>query len=232
MNPLAHSVSVNVSGVLVDMDGVLIDSTARDERCWLRWARFHGMEKEFSIKATHGRRGIDTLHNLRPDLDSIVELNRLEDFDEEDRDRPAIYPGVREFLGQLEPKTWTIVSSASERLMRNRLRLAGIKAPPEVVSANRVTRGKPDPEPYQVGAAILGLVPSQCLVIEDAPSGIESGKAAGCKVLAVISSHSELDLATADWIVPSLENLHANLQADGSIFIQLVPIPEVGRVLI
>ncbi|MGB9290989.1 MAG: HAD-IA family hydrolase [Terracidiphilus sp.] len=221
MNPLAHSVSMNVSGVLVDMDGVLIDSTARDERCWLRWARFHGMEKEFSIKATHGRRGIDTLHNLRPDLDPIVELNRLEYFDEEDGDCPAIYPGVREFLGQLEPKTWTIVSSASERLMRNRLRLAGFQAPLEVVSANRVTRGKPDPEPYQVGAAILGLVPSQCLVIEDAPSGIESGKAAGCKVLAVITSHSALELAKADWIVPSLEHVHAIPQPDGSIVVQL-----------
>ncbi len=221
MNAQSNSLTIHVRGILFDMDGVLISSTASDEKSWLRWAHFHGMEKSFSLKAIHGIRNVDTLRAIRPDLDASVELERLDDFDEEEQDGIAVLPGVRRFIAALPPESWTIVSSASERIMRGRLECAGIHAAHRIVTANDVIHGKPHPEPYETGARILGLAPSECLVIEDAPSGIKSGKAAGCKVLAVLSSHPAADLDEADSIVPSLDFVTAGPAPDGAILIHL-----------
>ena len=77
--------------------------------------------------------------------------------------------------------------------------------PSHIVSADMVTQGKPHPEPYRKGAALLGLSPAECLVIEDSASGAKAGHAAGCKVLATLYSHSLEACGDADWIVHSLE---------------------------
>ena len=218
---LLASVTVSVRGVLFDMDGVLISSTDADERCWLRWARFHGMEGTFSIQSTHGRRSIDTLRVLRPDLDPMVERKRLEDFDAEDPGEVIVLPGVKPLIASLPANAWTIVTSAPESLMKNRLISTGIPMPQSFVSADDVTHGKPHPEPYEMGARVLGFKPAECLVIEDAPAGIKAGKAAGCRVLAVLSSHSAAELTDADWIVPSLEHVTAVPSDNGTITIRL-----------
>lgn len=213
--------AVQVRGVLFDMDGVLISSTSSDERCWRRWARLRGVESTFSIQAAHGRRVVDTVLAARPDLDPIVEVRILEDFDSEDHEGLRVFPGVTSLLASLPQDRWTIVTSASERLMRNRLGAAGIPLPTRVVVSDRVTHGKPHPEPYEAGARLLGLSPADCLVIEDAPAGVKAGKAAGCRVLAVLSSHTAEELAGADWIVPSIEHVIACPAPDGSIHIHL-----------
>ena len=72
-----------------------------------------------------------------------------------------------------------------------------------MVTVDDIHRGKPDPEPYQKGAAKLNLPPSECVVIEDAPSGVRAGKAAGAWVLAVRTTTGDEELlgAGADWIV-------------------------------
>ena len=85
-------------------------------------------------------------------------------------------------LQSLPQKFWTIVTSATERLARSRLAFAGIPVPEHIVTADRVTNGKPHPEPYLKGAKILGLSPADCIVIEDSPSGAKAGHVAGCKV--------------------------------------------------
>ena len=203
--PSAQSeVTVSVRAILFDMDGVLVSSIGADERSWLRWARLHGIEDTFSIHSTHGRRTVDTIHAVRPDLDLATELRRMEDFDAEDTTGTLLYPGVRELVAGLAPTQWSIVTSASERILRHRLGLFDVTLPPHIVTAESVTRGKPDPEPYRHGAAQLGLAPTDCLVLEDAPSGIRAAKAAGCSVLAVASSHALGELHEADWIIPSL----------------------------
>ena len=98
---------------------------------------------------------------------------------------------------------------------------AGISMPQSFISADDVTNGKPHPEPYEMGARVLGFKPSECLVIEDAPAGIKAGKAAGCRVLAVLSSHSAAELTDADWIVPSLKHVTAVPSENGTITIRL-----------
>src|ERR1700678_4337706 len=128
------------------MDGVLINSIGSDERCWLRWAQLHGMEGGFPLHSTHGRRTVDTIRALRPDLDPYVELRRLEDFDAEDPSGSSALPGATALLAALPARSWAIVTSASVRLAKNRLQFAGVGLPQNLVTADDVSRGKPDPE--------------------------------------------------------------------------------------
>jgi sugar-phosphatase len=212
-----ESLSIVVQAVLFDMDGVLINSIAADERSWWRWAEAHGMQDTFSIRSTHGRRSVDTIRALRPDLDLETELERIETFDAEDSSGLTVYPGVHDVLARLSPTRWSIVTSASERILRHRLGVLGVPLPLHRVTADKVKQGKPDPEPYQLGAAQLGFSPADCLVIEDAPSGIRAGKAAGCRVLAVASSHQPNELQEANWIIGSLTDLDLETAEDGKV---------------
>jgi mannitol-1-/sugar-/sorbitol-6-phosphatase len=213
--------TITVRGILFDMDGVLISSTGADERCWLQWAKHHHMEGAFSLQSTHGRRGIDTLRALRPDLDTAVEIRRLEDYDAEDHSGLIILPGVEKLLASLPADRWTIVTSATTRLLEGRLNYAGLPIPAVLVPAEKVANGKPHPEPYLTGAKLLGFAPAECLVIEDSPAGVSSGKAAGCWVLAVLSSHTQAELTGADWFVASLEQVTATPQSDETLSIRL-----------
>lgn len=215
------AIDITARGILFDMDGVLISSTGSDERCWRRWAKHHQMEGTFSIESTHGRRAVDTLRVLRPDLDPVIELARLEDYDAEDYSGLIILPGVETLLASLPADRWTIVTSATVRLLEGRLRHAGLPIPKVLVPADRVANGKPHPEPYLTGAELLGLTPAECLVIEDSPAGVASGKAAGSRVLAVLSSHTREQLPGADWYVESLEQVSAAAQPDGTLTIHL-----------
>jgi mannitol-1-/sugar-/sorbitol-6-phosphatase len=215
------SLTITVRGILFDMDGVLISSTGADERCWLRWAKHHGMEGTFALQSTHGRRALDTLHALRPDLDPVIEQRRLEDYDAEDHRGLIILPGVETLLASLPADRWTIVTSATVRLLEGRLGYAKLPMPAVLVSADIVANGKPHPEPYLTGAKLLGLAAADCLVIEDSPAGVASGKAAGCRVLAVLSSHPQSELTAADWFVASLEQVSVASQPDGTLGIRL-----------
>ena len=214
-NNLRVTTSLQVNAILFDMDGVLISSTGADERSWQRWASLRSMEDSFSIQATHGRRTIDTVRALRPDLDPLEELRILEEYDAEDRNGLLVLPGVHKLLAAMPAGRWAVVTSASERLMLSRLSFARVTIPPIYVAAEHVTRGKPNPEPYMLGAKLLGFATNQCLVIEDAPAGIAAGKSAGCRVLAVASSHQEDELSDADWIIPSLESVAVRLEPSG-----------------
>jgi sugar-phosphatase len=216
-------VQIHLGGLLLDMDGVLISSTAADERGWMQWATLHGMAEDFSLRATHGRRSIDTIRALRPDLDAQHELERLEAFDAEDRSGILVLPGVTRLLAALPAGRWCVVTSASERLMRNRLSVAGLGIPGLYVSGDQVSQGKPNPEPYTQGAAKLGLQPRDCLVIEDAPAGISAGKAAGCRVLAVLTSHTAQELTGADWIIATLEDLTLSVDKNNSLLATFPP---------
>lgn len=205
---------VSVLGVLFDMDGVLISSIGSVERSWTHWAEAHGIDPKTAIAMAHGRRAIETIRLLRPDLNDAEELRALEDMEVADTGGVAALEGVHRILAALPPGRWTVVTSATERLARSRLLHGGIPVPDQFVTADRVTRGKPDPEPYLAGARHLGLKPEDCLVIEDAASGARAGHAAGCKVLATLFSHPLESLTAADWVVHSLKDVHVTVSGD------------------
>ncbi|MGA9720432.1 MAG: HAD-IA family hydrolase, partial [Acidobacteriaceae bacterium] len=139
------------------------------------------------------------------------------DYDAEDYSGLIILPGVEKLLASLPADRWTIVTSATVRLLEGRLRHAGLPIPKALVPAEHVANGKPHPEPYLTGAKLLNLAPADCLVIEDSPAGVASGKAAGCSVLAVLSSHTQAQLPGADWYIQSLEQVASERQNDGNL---------------
>ena len=213
----SFQVEIAVAGLLFNMDGVLVQSTDGDERCWTRWAAHHGFTATFELHRTHGRRAADTIREYCPELDArglADHLVQLDSFAAEELDGVVAYPGVVALLASIPSYRWTVVTSASESMMRSRLAAAGITAPRQAVGGDTVRFGKPNAEGYLRGAAILTRQPQECLVIEDAPAGIRAGKAAGCSVLAVASSHRPEELQEADWIVASIDRIHVEIHPE------------------
>ncbi len=181
---------IRVKGILFDMDGVLVSSIGSVERSWAKWSALHGLDPVETVKQAHGRRSIDSVRAIRPDLDADAENKKIEDWEVEDTEGVEAVAGVCEFVKRLPRGTWTIVTSATRRLAEVRLAAAGITPPEKWVTSDVVQKGKPDPEPYRKARSLLGLAPEDCLVIEDAESGATAGRAAGCKVLGTTYSHS------------------------------------------
>jgi len=221
--PAAGTVTLHPRGILFDMDGVLVSSLGSVERSWEKWAEARSVDPALALKTAHGRRAIETIRLLRPDLNDLKELEWIEEMEIEDKVGLETLAGVERILETLPEKYWTVVTSATERLARIRMEHGGIRVPVRIVSAEMVTHGKPHPEPYRKGAELLGLTPAECLVIEDSASGAQAGRAAGCKVLATLYSHSLSSLADADWIVPSLEDVHIQ-EAGDSLEVRFTPI--------
>jgi mannitol-1-/sugar-/sorbitol-6-phosphatase len=212
---LSELICVETKGILFDMDGVLVSSIGSVVRCWRRWAKMYDIPNADTYDVPHGMRAIEIVKSLRPDIDPEEGLKAIEDMEIEDTADLIVLPGVKALLESLPVERWAIVTSATKRLMLGRLKVAGLPVPERIISGDMVERGKPDPEPYRRGAELLGFRADECIVVEDAPSGVGAGKAAGCRVLGVLGTHSNEELKEADWIVGSLEGLKVTVTADG-----------------
>jgi mannitol-1-/sugar-/sorbitol-6-phosphatase len=212
---LSELVCVSAKGILFDMDGVLVSSIGAAERNWRLWAKRYGVPDAEEYVVPHGRRAIDIVKMLRPDIDPEEGLRVIEDMEVADVADLRVLPGVKALLASLPQERWAIVTSAQRRLLLARLTAVGLPVPKRVITGEMVERGKPDPEPYRRGAELIGFRPEECVVVEDAPSGVGAGKAAGCRVLAVLGTHSAEDLRGADWIVESLEGLAVRMDGAG-----------------
>ena len=140
---------LRVRGILFDMDGVLVSSLGSVERSWKTWAESRGIDPALAIRTAHGRRAIETVRLLRPDLNDEQELEWLEEMEIADNDGLEILHGVKPILESLPEKYWTVVTSATDRLARARMAYGGIPVPARMITADMVTQGKPDPEPYR-----------------------------------------------------------------------------------
>ena len=205
-------VILSCQGILFDMDGILISSLGSVERSWTRWSVMRGIDPARAISVIHGRRAIESLTALRPDLDGEKELEVLEQFEIDDTEDIAVLPGVKELIASLPAERWTVVTSATDRLSRVRLAAAGIPTPRHFVNGNSVSEGKPHPAPYLAGAAMLGLSAEDCVVFEDSGSGVKAGRAAGSTVIATMFAHESQDLSAADYIVEDLSALRATAE--------------------
>jgi len=198
--------------VLFDLDGVLVDSTPCVMRVWRGWALEHGREPEAVIHTAHGRRAIETLRLVAPEMDAEAELREVERRELEDMDGLVVFPGARELLASLPPERWTVVTSGTRALATKRMTVAGLPVPPRMVTADDVTLGKPDPAPFLKAAALLGLPPEDCVVIEDAPSGIRAALAAGMKCIAVPTTYTHAEIAEADVVLDAIAQLTASVE--------------------
>jgi sugar-phosphatase len=202
-----------VSAVLFDLDGVLVESRAATERVWLDWARDNGIEEGALRSAMHGVRSGDVVRALRPDLDAAAEAEGIERRQAEDLAGLRAIPGAGEALRALKGDRVAVVTSGTRPLALARLAAVGITPPAVVVFADDVERGKPDPEGYLTAARRLGADPAEALVVEDAPPGIDAARAAGMATVAVPSTHTREELAAADMVLESLEELPGVLAA-------------------
>jgi sugar-phosphatase len=213
---------VEAKGLLFDMDGVLVSSIGSVNRCWKRWAQHYGVENADTYQIPHGTRAVDIIRTLKPDLDVAVGLKLIEDMEIEDVADLEVLAGAKELLESLPVPQWAIVTSATKRLAIARLGVAGLPVPERFITGDMVEKGKPDPEPYRRGAELLGVAASECVVVEDAPSGVGAGVAAGCRVLGVLGTHTaeELRGAGVSWVVASLKDVRVSA-VDGTLRVEL-----------
>ncbi len=183
--------------VLFDMDGTLIDSVPAVNRSWRRMASEHGLPDPDDFQIPHGTPARTLIATLLPADRVEAAFERIHELELEDTDGVTILPGTRDALATLPQARKAIVTSCTRPLAAVRIAASGLAAPSVVVTADDVARGKPDPDPFLLGAERLGVDPARCLVVEDAPAGIAAARAAGCATLAVTGTHSADELAAA-----------------------------------
>ncbi|MBJ6647100.1 phosphatase [Streptomyces sp. BSE7F] len=215
--------TIHARALLFDNDGTLVSSLDSVNRCWTRWAVEYGLTAEdFARIELHGRPAAEIAADLLPAHVVPQAVARIEDLEVEDvaDGGVGLLPGTMEFLAGLPAERWAVVTSATRRLAEARLGAVGI-LPKTLVAADDITRGKPDPEPYLLAARTLGVDPADCVVFEDAPAGLQAGRAAGMTTVALATTHRAEEL-TADLVVKDLSALSA-LVTDAGIEIAVRP---------
>ncbi|WP_347291215.1 sugar phosphatase [Kluyvera georgiana] len=207
-------------GFLFDLDGTLVDSLPVVERSWQFWAESYGVDPQAVLDFIHGKQAITTLRHFMPDKSEAeiqAEFLRLEQIEANDLDGIRALPGAVALLQHLDAQSvpWAIVTSGSIPVAHARHRAAGLPTPAVFVTAEQVKRGKPQPDAYLLGAELLGLPPQDCLVVEDAQAGVQSGLAAGCHVAAVNVPPETPELLEVDFVLSTLALLRVEKQVDG-----------------
>ncbi|MGV9917906.1 HAD family hydrolase [Streptomyces cellulosae] len=225
--------TIHARALLFDNDGTLVSSLDSVNRCWTRWAVEYGLTAEdFARIELHGRPAAEIAADLLPAHVVPQAVARIEDLEVEDvaDGGVSLLPGTKDFLSGLPAERWAVVTSATRRLAEARLGAAGILPktlgaagilPKTLVAADDITRGKPDPEPYLLAARLLGVDPADCVVFEDAPAGLQAGRAAGMTTVALATTHRAEEL-TADLVVKDLSALSA-LVTDAGVEIAVRP---------
>ncbi|MGW7520530.1 HAD family hydrolase [Streptomyces sp. NPDC054796] len=173
--------------VLFDVDGTLVDAVDNQRRVWAAWAGRYGLDPAEVYGAALRTRPVETFALVAPDRDPgecLAALHALEDEDVRSGTYAA-FEGAAELLGSLPETSWALVTSNYEHRVRGRFARTGLPDPRVIVDAAAVAEGKPSPVPYLTAAERLGARPGNCLVVEDAPSGVEAGLRAGMTVWAV-----------------------------------------------
>ena len=188
------------------------------------------MDPNVILATSHGRRSIDVLKIYEPKLAnwectcphraSVKRSDRRIDIAEKEGQIPREFgadaveiPGSRAFLEELEKQSipWAIVTSGTRPLVTGWLDVMKLAHPENLVTAEDVENGKPDPACYQMGRKKLQLLKEEpsIIVFEDAPAGVKSGKAAGFQVVALHTTHTldQLKEAGADFIVRDMRSV-------------------------
>ncbi len=201
--------------VLFDLDGTLVDSTTAVERSWLRWAREEQVDPQL-LAGFHGVPSAGIVTALLPDHRRQDALSRIDALELADIDGVVALPGAVRALAALPTGRSAIATSCTRPLAAARIAAARLRVPDVVVTVDDVAVGKPAPDPYLLAACRLGVDPARCLVVEDAPSGLRSARAAGCATLAVTTTTPAADLE-ADLVVATLDTVHLVATADGVV---------------
>ncbi|WVR06089.1 hypothetical protein IAU60_003117 [Kwoniella sp. DSM 27419] len=226
------STTTDARAFLFDMDGTLLDSTPAVNATWEYFAREYNLDLKEVLRTSHGVRTIDNMKNWCGITDPLELRDAVELFESmivkeakelqaQGKDGLVALPNVIDILNKLNTSSvplWAIVTSATNIYASAALPTAGIPQTPKLITADDVDKGKPHPEPYLAGAKALDVDVTDCIVVEDAPSGVRSGVASGARVLATCTSHSRESLQGlgAAWIVTDLSKVTVEVQ-DGRV---------------
>lgn len=207
-------------GFLFDLDGTLVNSLPVVERSWCEWADRFGIAHDEVLNFIHGKQAITSLRHFMPgksEAEIMAEFTRLEEIEANDTDGVVALPGAVELLNHLNESQipWAIVTSGSIPVAHARHRAGGLPMPEVFVTAEQVARGKPEPDPYLLGAKLLGLAPEECVVVEDASAGVLSGLAAKCHVIAVNVPADSPRLDEVDFVLTRLDEVSVIKRDDG-----------------
>ena len=190
-----------MTAILSDLDGVLVDSHASIMRAWRWWGDVHGVASEAIESVQQGRPSGEVIAVLAPQLDAAAESRAIDLRQADDVEGVVALPGAHELFTGPDPVA--IVTSCTVPLATARLRAVGLAVPQVLVTPERLSRGKPDPEGYLLAARELGAAPADCVVLEDAPAGVEAGRAAGMHVVGITTTHDPAEL-DAHELAPSI----------------------------
>ncbi len=199
------------SAVIFDLDGVLVDSNETSERHWKIWAAQHGVDYAAIEAIHHGRPTVEIMKVVAPHLDAVEQARLKEDTEADDTTGLSAFPGAARLMNALPKGHWAIATSGKRRTATIRLTHCGLPIPDIFITANDISRGKPDPEPYLKAIEWLGFSPADCVVIEDAPAGIESARAAGARVIGVATTNAPENLSRAELVLSRLDQLQLSI---------------------
>lgn len=192
---------VDIQAILFDLDGTLVDSTSCVEAVWEEWAAKHDVDKDRLLTEVHGCRALEIIPMFKPELNVLDENDKLLKQEIEHASEVTLIPGADSLLHSLKNLPWGIVTMSSRELARAKLEATGLPMPDVLITADDITHGKPNPESYLLGAEKLKVEPSQCLVFEDAISGIKSANSAGMQVIQIVfSGHSDIQTDILSYI--------------------------------
>ncbi|KAL8712266.1 MAG: hypothetical protein Q9220_003417 [cf. Caloplaca sp. 1 TL-2023] len=204
-------------GILFDLDGTIVDSTDAITKHWHKIGKELGVDPSIILKTSHGRRSIETLALYDANKANWDYVSHIEGLIPKEYGADAVeIPGARSLLAALEQvhASWAIVTSGTYALASGWLDVMGLSHPKHLVVAEDVLTGKPAPDCYRLGMDRLGLTANdkagkEVLVIEDSPAGVLAGKAAGCSVIGLATTHSteQIRSSGADWIVQDLQSV-------------------------
>lgn len=198
-----RQVVLRARGLLFDLDGTLVDSTHAVEHAWLSWAHRRGIPTEALFKGLHGRRAADILAGFVAEDELDAEFRWMEAFEATYTEGVAPIPGAAELIDRLPSDRWGIVTNGTRPIAQARLNAAKLPTPGVFVTADEVYRGKPDPAPYLLGAARLGIAPEEIVAFEDSEHGVLAAEKAGMKVIVVgedIRNYKDLNLTIQEWL--------------------------------
>ena len=209
------------AAILFDLDGVLCDSTRQVDREWREWAARKGVDGDAVMAIAHGVRTIEVIRQVAPHLDVEAEAAAIEDHEAHDQTGVVVMPGALDLVQSIPEGRWGVVTSGSRLLAESRLQHCGLPVPEVLVTSDDVTNGKPHPEPYLKGAQRLGFAPGDCVVIEDAPAGIQSARASGMRVIGMASTYAVAKLAEADAVVQKLGRIQVTANGTGKLGVEV-----------
>ncbi|HKV77524.1 MAG TPA: HAD family hydrolase [Candidatus Sulfotelmatobacter sp.] len=209
------------AAILFDLDGVLCDSTRQVDREWREWAARKGVDGDAVMAIAHGVRTIEVIRRVAPHLDAESEAAAIENHEAQDQSGVTVMPGALELVQSIPEGRWGVVTSGSRLLAQSRLRHCGLPVPHVLVTSDDVTNGKPHPEPYLKGAEEMGYCAAECLVIEDAPAGIQSARRGGMKVLGIMSTYAADALRQADAVIGKLGQIRVTSNGAGKLAVNV-----------